>query len=103
MRVRRSILTSHPNIYVLIETLLEVQCHTYAKIRDIKNLKKRSATVKKEASVAILRTRRDFGELSRIEYVKRVSFKFLPPHLKKIMIFSTELSFYQLIISSTSL
>jgi hypothetical protein len=77
-----SFYAAHPNIFIIIVTLLEDQCKTYAKIIDIGNLKKRSGTVKKGAMVATLMTRRDLGELSQMEFVKRVSFKFLPPPME---------------------
>lgn len=59
--------TSHSNIYVPIETFLEVQCDPYVKIRDIRDLKIRSDAVKKEIIVATLMARRDLG--ARIEFM----------------------------------
>lgn len=78
-----SFYAAHPHIYALIDTLLEFQCDVYGKIQDVRAWKKRRTTVKKETTVATLMTRRDLGEFTRIEFVKRVSFKFLPPPLKK--------------------
>ena len=73
-----SIYAAHPNIFVLCETLIEVQCDTYSKIRDIGKCKKRSSALKKEAHVASLMTRFDLAELNRFEFIQRVGFKFLP-------------------------
>ena len=89
MRCRQSVLRTNISMMIsahiyLKMTLLEVQCDTYPKIIDIRKFRRRSeAAVKKEAAVATLITRRVSGELSRINFVNRVSFKFLPPSLKK--------------------
>ena len=74
---------SHPNIFVLIENLLLLQCEIYAKMLELKKLKKRANILQKESTIATLMTRRDLGELSRLEFVKRVSLKFLPVLAKK--------------------
>ena len=68
---------------MLVENLLEVQCETYVKMLELKKLKRRANIVQKEASIATLMTRRDLGELSRLEFVQRVSYKFLPVPSKK--------------------
>lgn len=58
--------------------LLEVQCVTYGKIRDVQKYKKQAGTVKKEAHITISMTQFDLAELNQFEFVKHVSFKFLP-------------------------
>lgn len=75
--------SAHPNIFVLIDLLLEVQCDAYTKIIDITKQKSGANAVKKEAQVVTLMSRRDLGELSRLDLVRCVSFKFLPAGLKR--------------------
>jgi hypothetical protein len=77
-----SFYAAHPNIFIFTDTLLRVQCETYAKIVDIRKQKRRSDSLKKEAAIARLMTRRDSHELSRFDFLKRVSYKFLPAPLK---------------------
>jgi hypothetical protein len=77
-----SFYAAHPNIFIFTDTLLQVQRETYAKIADIRKQKQRSDSVKKETFIVELMTRRDSHELSRLDFVKRVSYKFLPAPLK---------------------
>lgn len=78
-----SFYAAHPNIYILIETLLRVQCETYAKIADIQKQKRRLDSLRKEEKIAEYIRRRDSQELSRHDFLKRVCYKFLPPPVKK--------------------
>ncbi|KAK7603911.1 hypothetical protein V9T40_004184 [Parthenolecanium corni] len=70
--------SAHPNIFVFIENILEIQCETYAKMLDAKKFKKPAVSQQKEKIIATLMNRRDLGELNRLEFLKRVSYKFLP-------------------------
>jgi len=50
---------------------------------ELKNLKRRANVVQKESAIATLMTRRDLGEPSRLEFLQRVSFKFLSVPAKR--------------------
>lgn len=58
---------------MFIDNPLELQCEIYAKI--LKKLKRRINAQKKEKNIATLMTRRDLGELGRLEFIQYVSFK----------------------------
>ena len=45
---------------------------------DAKKSKKPAVSQQKEKSIAPLVNRRDLGELDRLEFLKQVSYKFLP-------------------------
>ena len=49
----------------------------------IEKIEKKSEVVQKESVIATLMTRRDLGELSRLEFLQRVSCKFLPVPAKR--------------------
>ena len=75
--------TMYHNEFVFIENLLELQCEIYVKMHELKKLKRKANVVQKETAIDTLMTRRDLGELSRLEFVLRVSFKFLPVPAQK--------------------
>lgn len=71
--------SAHPNIFKLLDALLEVQCEVYTKMFDVHRPRRRKDVLQKEHDVGVLMTRRETGDLSRLEFLRRVSFKFLPP------------------------
>jgi len=74
---------AHPNIFVFMGNLLEIQCDIYAKILEFKQLKRKADTIQKEKTIATLMTHHDLGELDRLQCLQRVSFKFLPVYPKE--------------------
>ena len=71
---------AHPNIFNLTETLLEFHCDTYAPRswisinRNVEEMRLRT----KERKLAEYMSRLELNEFTRFEYLKRISFKFLP-------------------------
>jgi hypothetical protein len=70
---------AHPNIFKLTAAQLEIQCDVYAKMFGVHRPTRRKDSLDKEADIGALMTRREIGELTRMEFLKRVSYKFLPP------------------------
>ena len=71
--------SAHPNIFVLVSALQEVQNETYIKMRSVTTRRlKKSATVKKEDFISSKIGQYRANLISRIEFVSSVSYKFLP-------------------------
>ena len=75
-KLNGSFCSSHPNIFLLMNVLLELQCGVYALTYRVK---RRSEALMKEHDVGAIITRREIGGIDRLEYVRRLSYKFLPP------------------------
>lgn len=69
--------SAHPNIFLFMETLKSIQCETYVKLRSVN---KRNKTKKQQkAQDYIKKCMEDYKNktITRVEYVKKVSFKFM--------------------------
>lgn len=75
-KLNASISASHPNIFVLIEMLLEIQSEIYVSLRSSATQSKK--TVEKENFLREKMLSFTSGELTRLNFVKEVSFKFIP-------------------------
>ena len=67
---------SHPNVFVLIDVLKKLQCETYIKIRGMEAEKPH----REETYPVKLETQRRAGDISRLDYIQRLGFKF-PAHV----------------------
>ena len=71
-----------PSAYLTFSSLLlEIQCNTYAEMFDVGTRhrpKRRRQALQKEAELGVLMMRRERPH-TRLEFLKRVSFKCLPP------------------------
>uniref|UniRef100_A0A2S2P4T0 MULE transposase domain-containing protein n=1 Tax=Schizaphis graminum TaxID=13262 RepID=A0A2S2P4T0_SCHGA len=76
-KLNASISAAHPNIFVLIEILLGIQSEIYVSLRSsaTQPVKK---TVEKENFLREKMLSFTSGELTRLNFVKEVSFKFIP-------------------------
>ena len=69
---------AHPSIYIFIDALLEIQGRVYIKINSISSTKMLKKSAEKERFIPDARDQFENDEISRREYVKIVSRKFLP-------------------------
>lgn len=73
--------SAHPNIYKFIDVLKNVQKDTYIKIRSSSHKKKiRREICQKQEFLRKEMIKYDVNEITRFDFVKTVSFKFLPSH-----------------------
>lgn len=71
--------SAHPNIFQFIDVLKNVQKETYIKQRSIHVIKNRRMMVcEKENYLRQNMAKYESGQLTRFDYIKKVSFKFLP-------------------------
>jgi len=70
-------ISSHPNIYNFIDVIKDIQSETYIKIRSNRQRKSRQI-IEKENYIREKMVEYNNKLLTRFEYVKAVSFKFLP-------------------------
>lgn len=75
-RLNRRFYSPHPNIFNFIDELLEVQSETQIKLRST-NQKKKS-TLDKEQNLREQMTKYANNYITRFEFIKSVSMKFLP-------------------------
>lgn len=85
--VSRTVHAAHHNIHTLREgdtyrDSAEVQYNIMYAVREIRKVEKKASSVTKLENVALSVTRRNLDELTRLEYIKQVIFKFLPSSLK---------------------
>ena len=74
--------SAHPNIYKFIDVLKNVQKDTYIKIRSSGQIKKiRREIYEKREFLRKQMIKYDVNEITRFDYVKTVSFKFLPNNI----------------------
>ena len=69
---------AHPSIYIFINALLEIQGRVYIKMNSISSTKKLKKSAEKERFIRDAMDQFENDEISRREYVKIVSRKFLP-------------------------
>lgn len=69
---------AHPNIYLLIDGLLEVQERAYTKMISTDVTKKRNESIAKENFIADVMYEFESGTIDIYDYVKKISRKFLP-------------------------
>ena len=74
---------AHPNIYLLIYALLEVQERAYAKMLSVSTKKKFKSSSEKEHFIEEAMMEFESGDIDRREFVKKVSL----PNVKWICIF----------------
>uniref|UniRef100_A0A8D8WJP9 MULE domain-containing protein n=2 Tax=Cacopsylla melanoneura TaxID=428564 RepID=A0A8D8WJP9_9HEMI len=75
---------SHPNIYLFLEAVQEIQTGNYIKINTAhtqRKVRRAKASVEKEYSIAQEMKRFTNGEIDRLTYVKSLSRKFPPQNL----------------------
>ena len=70
--------TSHPNIYIFIDALKEIQSNTYIQIRSKELCKKSKHNIEKENILREQMTKYKNNEISRLQFIKLVSLKYLP-------------------------
>ena len=70
--IKQIVKTPHPNIYILANNLLEIQEETYIKLQS----QSKSPNVLKDAIQLFYRYSN--GGLNRLQYLKRICFKYLP-------------------------
>jgi len=68
--------SSHPNIFQFTEVIKNLQCDVYIKIRNSGQLSKK--TREKHLFLSQKLNAYKNGQISRFEFIKTVSFKFLP-------------------------
>jgi len=73
--------TAHPNIYQFLEILKNVQIDTYIKMRSVEVMKKRNCILLKEKFIADNMNKKIAGIINRFDFVKLMSYKFLPTHM----------------------
>lgn len=76
-KLNGSFYKSHPNIYHLTEVLLDIQTDTYIKCRS-KACRSQKKMCEKEEFIRKEMTKLERAEITRFQYVKHLSFKFLP-------------------------
>ncbi|KAK7576516.1 hypothetical protein V9T40_012802 [Parthenolecanium corni] len=77
-KLNSSFYNSHPNIYHLIDVLLDIQTDTYIKCRSKAHCRGRKKICDKEAFIREQMTKLEQGQLTRFQFVKILCFKFLP-------------------------
>jgi len=73
--------TAHPNIYQFLEILKNVQIDTYIKMRSVEVMKKRNCILLKEKFIADNMNKKCAGIINRFDFVKLMSYTFLPTHM----------------------
>jgi hypothetical protein len=74
--------TAHPNIFCLATELLALQEETCVKLRSNNTERRlRSVQVKRNEEIRDICGRYRLGQLSRLEYIRLIAFKFLPVHV----------------------
>jgi len=69
---------SYPNIYNFIDILKDIQIDTYIKIRSKEVIKKRKITIEKDIFLRQEMLKYENHSISRFEFFKSISNKFLP-------------------------
>jgi len=72
---------SHPNIYVLIDALQELQERAYVKMNSADRKKAPKSRTEKEEFIRDTMYGFESGVLNRMQFVKTLSHKFLPDKL----------------------
>jgi hypothetical protein len=70
---------AHPNIYQFLEILKNVQIEIYIKMRSVEVMKKRNYILLKEKFITENMNKKIAGTINRFDFVKLMSYKFLPP------------------------
>lgn len=68
----------HPHIYALIDALLELQERAYIKMNSVITTKKLKRSAEKEQFIQDAMTQFELGTMTKREFVKTLSRKFLP-------------------------
>jgi len=69
---------SHPNIFIFIDALNEIQTNGYLKMNCTKNSRVNKKSIEKEHFLAQQIQHYEEGEINRLEFLKSISFKFIP-------------------------
>jgi len=69
---------SHPNIFIFIDALNEIQTNGYLKMNCTKTSRVNKISIEKEHFLAQQIQYYEEGEINRLEYLKSISFKFIP-------------------------
>jgi len=74
---------AHPDVHLLSDALLEIQERSYSKMLSVHFTKQRKRSSAKEASIQQFMDDYEDGKIHIIDYVKKVSRKFLPDNIRK--------------------
>lgn len=72
--------SAHPNIYIFVDVLLGIQCETYIKSRSMA-VRKSKTRDEKIVFIEQAMARYSRKEITSLQFVRELSFKFLPPKL----------------------
>ena len=73
--------SKHPNIFNFVDVIVSLQVDTYTKMNE-ENRRRNRPKEEKERFLQYYINKYDSGALSRLDYVKKFSLKFLPDPLK---------------------
>ena len=82
-KFNQEFISKNPNIFTFIDVLLAQQMDTYTKM-NAANKRKSNSREQKEQVLEYYIKKYNRGELSRLQYVQKISMKFLPAKLNLI-------------------
>ena len=68
----------HPNIYVFLEAINEIQTHSYLKMNCSRTIRNNKTSTEKQHLLEQQIRYYEENEINRLEYVESISFKFVP-------------------------
>ncbi|KAE9522680.1 hypothetical protein AGLY_016902 [Aphis glycines] len=75
--------SAHPNIFIFIDVLKNIQKHTYIKLRSTHLNTRRTNIIEKETFIRNAMKRLEENQIEKLEFIQILSYKFLPYLSKK--------------------